>query len=54
VVECADGSGNSVSYNLPVLYLTEIIGLALGIKPGKQGMNKHIVSPKPVLAKLGI
>lgn len=42
----------NVSYNLPILYITEIIGLALGIKPGKLGMNKHIVSPKSVLAKL--
>lgn len=44
----------NVSYNLPVLYITEIIGLALGIKPGKLGINKHIISPKPILAKLGI
>lgn len=44
----------NVSYNLPILYITEIIGLALGIKPNKLGMNKHIVSPKPVLAKLGL
>ncbi len=42
----------NVSYNLPIVYITEIIGLALGIKPGKLGMNKHIVSPKPVLDKL--
>ncbi|CAD5957793.1 CoB--CoM heterodisulfide reductase subunit B 2 [Planktothrix tepida] len=44
----------NISYNLPILYITEIIGLALGIKPGKLGMNKHIVSPQPVLAKLGL
>ena len=44
----------NVSYNLPILYITEIIGLALGIKTGKLGLNKHIVSPKPVLAKLGL
>lgn len=43
----------NVSYNLPILYITEIIGLALGIKPGKLGINKHIVSPKSVLRKLG-
>ncbi|MEQ8973099.1 MAG: CoB--CoM heterodisulfide reductase iron-sulfur subunit B family protein [Coleofasciculus sp. C1-SOL-03] len=43
----------NVSYKLPILYITEIIGLALGIKPGKLGINKHVVSPKPVLAKLG-
>ena len=43
----------NVSYKLPILYITEIMGLALGIKPGKLGINKHVVSPKPVLAKLG-
>jgi len=43
----------NVSYKLPILYITEIIGLALGIKPGKLGINKHVVSPKSVLAKLG-
>ena len=41
----------NVSYNLPILYITEIIGLALGIKPGKLGVNKHIVSPKSVLVQ---
>lgn len=44
----------NVNYSLPILYITEIIGLALGLKPGKLGINKHIVSPKPVLAKLGL
>ncbi|MEA5505726.1 CoB--CoM heterodisulfide reductase iron-sulfur subunit B family protein [Halotia wernerae UHCC 0503] len=44
----------NVSYALPVIYITELIGLALGIKPGKLGMDKHIVSTKGVLRKLGI
>jgi heterodisulfide reductase subunit B len=35
----------NVADNLPILYITEIIGLALGIKPEKLGMNKHIISP---------
>ena len=43
-----------VSYSLPIIYITELIGLALGIKPGKLGMDKHIVSTKPILRKLGI
>jgi heterodisulfide reductase subunit B len=43
-----------VSYDLPVIYITELIGLALGIKPRKLGMDKHIVSTKGVLRKLGI
>lgn len=42
----------NVSYNLPILYITEIVGLALGIKPRRLGLDKHIVSTKPVLAKL--
>jgi heterodisulfide reductase subunit B len=44
----------NVSYNLPILYITELIGLALGISPKKLGMNKHIVSTQPVLKKLGL
>jgi heterodisulfide reductase subunit B len=44
----------NVSYNIPIIYITELIGLALGIKPNKLGMNKHIVSVKPVLNKLGL
>jgi heterodisulfide reductase subunit B len=43
-----------VSYDLPVIYITELIGLALGIKPGKLGMDKHLVSTKGVLRKLGM
>lgn len=41
-----------VTYSLPIIYITEIIGLALGISPRKLGMDKHIVSAKPVLAKV--
>lgn len=42
----------NVNYNLPILYITELIGLALGIKPRKLGLDKHLVSTKPVLAKV--
>jgi heterodisulfide reductase subunit B len=41
-----------VDYGLPILYITELIGLALGIKPRQLGLDKHIVSAQPVLAKL--
>jgi heterodisulfide reductase subunit B len=43
-----------VEYALPIIYITELIGLALGIKPRTLGMDKRIVSTKPILAKLGI
>jgi len=36
-------------YNLPVLFVTQLIGLALGIDPTSLGLNTNIVSPKEVL-----
>jgi succinate dehydrogenase / fumarate reductase, cytochrome b subunit len=39
---------------LPVLHLPQLIGLALDIEPKRLGLQRHIVSTKPVLAKLGI
>lgn len=44
----------NVSYALPIIYITELIGLALGIKPERLGVDKHIVSTKSLLRKLGI
>lgn len=42
----------NTNYNLPIVYITEIVGLALGLSPRKLGMDKHIVSTKPLLAKI--
>jgi heterodisulfide reductase subunit B2 len=36
-------------YNLPVVYITQLLGLCLGIAPKKLGMDKCIVSPKPII-----
>ncbi|MFB2979544.1 CoB--CoM heterodisulfide reductase iron-sulfur subunit B family protein [Microseira sp. BLCC-F43] len=38
---------------LPVLHLPQLVALALGIAPKKLGLEKHIVSTRPVLEKLG-
>ncbi len=35
---------------LPVLYVTELVGLALGIEPGGLGLDRHFVSVAPLLA----
>jgi heterodisulfide reductase subunit B len=43
-----------VEYNLPILYITEIVGLALGLSPRQLGLQKHIVSPRPILNRLGL
>jgi heterodisulfide reductase subunit B len=37
-------------YNLPVLFLTQLIGVALGIKPDALALSGNIVSPMRVLA----
>ncbi|MBW4681433.1 MAG: CoB--CoM heterodisulfide reductase iron-sulfur subunit B family protein [Microcoleus vaginatus WJT46-NPBG5] len=38
---------------LPVLHLPQLIALALGVDPNQLGLDRHIVSTKPVLEKLG-
>jgi succinate dehydrogenase / fumarate reductase cytochrome b subunit len=39
---------------LPVLHLPQLIALAVGVSPKELGLDRHIVSTQPVLAKLGI
>ncbi len=39
---------------LPVLHLPQLIALALGVSPKELGLERHIVSTKPVLEKLGL
>ena len=39
---------------LPVLHLPQLVALALGINPQELGLDRHVVSTKPVLEKLGI
>jgi succinate dehydrogenase / fumarate reductase cytochrome b subunit len=37
---------------LPVLHLSQVVALALGISPEKLGLDRHVVSTQSVLAKL--
>ncbi|MDQ7851060.1 MAG: CoB--CoM heterodisulfide reductase iron-sulfur subunit B family protein [Armatimonadota bacterium] len=39
-------------FRLPVLYFTQLVGLALGIPPQRLGVGTELVSPAPVLAKV--
>lgn len=41
-------------YNIPVLFFTQMIGLALGMEPEKLGINKEIVSASSMLKKMGV
>jgi heterodisulfide reductase subunit B2 len=42
------------NFNMPIFYFTQLLGLALGINPGKLGLEKHIVSPLNLLKERGI
>jgi heterodisulfide reductase subunit B len=39
-------------YNMPIVYISQLIGLCLGISPDKLGMEKCVVSPKAILEKV--
>jgi len=41
-----------VQINMPVLYFSQLMGLALGIEEGDLGFDLRFVSPEPVLAKI--
>ena len=42
----------SRSFNLPVVYLPQLVGLALGIAPEELGFDKLVVSPDVLLSEL--
>lgn len=41
-----------VGYNMPIIYLPQLIGLAMGIEPEELGLNLHFVSTKDITADL--
>lgn len=40
------------TFNIPVLYFTQVVGLALGIAPEDLDLDKHRVSPAAMMAKI--
>jgi len=43
----------STDYHLPVLFFTQMIGLALGMEPAALGIGREIVPAAPALGKIG-
>lgn len=41
-------------FNIPVIYFTQLIGLALGISGDKLGFDKHFIDPRPLLKSLNL
>jgi heterodisulfide reductase subunit B len=39
-------------FRLPILYFTQLMGLAFGLKPGTLGLDKHFVDPIPLLTRV--
>ena len=42
----------NIKLEMPVIYITQLLGLALGIEPKKLGFNKNIVGTKKILEKV--
>jgi len=43
------GKAKGVTYNLPVFYFTELLGLAFGLKGTQKWFRRHLVDPRPIL-----
>jgi len=39
-------------FNLPIIYFTQLMGLAFGLKPERLGLDKHFVDPIPILKRI--
>ncbi|MGQ4911253.1 MAG: CoB--CoM heterodisulfide reductase subunit B [Candidatus Thorarchaeota archaeon] len=39
-------------YKLPVIYITQLLGLAMGIDPVELGLHKHMIDTQPLLDKV--
>jgi heterodisulfide reductase subunit B len=41
-----------IQSKIPILYFTQLMGLAFGISPKKLGLNKHLVDTEPVVSRI--
>jgi heterodisulfide reductase subunit B len=39
---------------MPVLFITQVVGLALGLSPGSLGLKRHFIPTEPLLADLAV
>jgi heterodisulfide reductase subunit B len=39
-------------YQIPVIYYTQLLGLAMGLEPTELGLDKHVVNTQPLLDKI--
>jgi heterodisulfide reductase subunit B2 len=48
------GKEHQTQYDVPVIYFTQLMGLAFGIPPAALGLNHHLVDPVAMLQKKGL
>ncbi len=48
------GESAGIVYDLPILYFTQLMGLAFGLEPAGLGLEKHSVSAEPLLRSIGL
>ncbi|MHA2359368.1 MAG: CoB--CoM heterodisulfide reductase subunit B [Candidatus Thorarchaeota archaeon] len=41
-----------MKYNIPVLYYTQLLGLAMDFDPTELGLDKHVIDTQPLLEKI--
>jgi len=41
-------------FELPILYFTQLMGLAFGLEPKSLGLDKHFIDPMPILREKAI
>jgi heterodisulfide reductase subunit B len=45
---------HDTEYDLPVLYFTQLMGMAFGLETTSLGLEKHIISARPLLQEKGM
>jgi heterodisulfide reductase subunit B len=48
------GNGHTESSRMPAFFITELVGLALGIPEAGKWWGKHLIDPRPVLRSVGL
>ncbi len=48
------GQEDQKQYDLPIVYFTQLMGLAFGLPPASLGLNHHLVDPMALLQKKGL
>ncbi len=43
----------NIKIDMPVIYFTQLIGIAMGLRSSELGLDKHLVSTEKLIAKIG-